>query len=89
MAFLSRFFAAKERQPLPTPEEILSPRGIAPDLPGLEAHLEDFPHLNAEERNLWGDAVQDLVTHGWPLPPLCASGRSFVPTRRLSPSPSH
>lgn len=39
------------------------------DLPGLDPIAEEFPHLNAEERALWGDALQDLVNHGWPLPP--------------------
>ena len=70
MAFFSRFFASQERKPLPTLDEILSARGIPADLPGLEPFKEDFPHLSAEERVHWGDAIQDLQSHGWPLPPV-------------------
>jgi hypothetical protein len=70
MAFLSRFFSAAPRQPLPTLEEILAPRGIPLDLPGLEPHLEEFHHLGAEERTRFGDAVQELTARGWQLPPL-------------------
>ena len=70
MAFLSRFFASTERQPLPTLEEILAARGIPMDLPGLDSIQEEFRHLSAAERARWGDALKDLVVHGWPLPPL-------------------
>jgi hypothetical protein len=70
MAFLSRFFSSPARKPLPTLEEILTARNVPMDLPGLEPHTEEFGHLNAEERALWGDALQDLATRGWPLPPL-------------------
>jgi hypothetical protein len=70
MSFFSRFFSQAPSQPLPTLEEILSARRIPLDLPGLEPHLDEFPHLNAEERDQWGDAIRDLLDHGWPLPPL-------------------
>jgi hypothetical protein len=70
MSFFSRFLAPTPRQPLPTLEEILGPRGVPMDLPGLEPHLEEFPHLGAAERATWGDALQDLMAHGWPLPPV-------------------
>lgn len=70
MSFLSRFFTPTPRQPLPTLEEILGPRGVPLDLPGLEAHLEEYPHLGAADRAKWGDALQDLMNHGWPLPPV-------------------
>ena len=70
MSLLSRFFAPTPRQPLPTLEEILGPRGVPLDLPGLEAHREEFEHLGAAERATWGDALQNLLSHGWPLPPV-------------------
>jgi hypothetical protein len=70
MAFFSRFFAPQERAPLPTLEEILQSRGIPADLPGLAPHAEEFQHLNAGERNRWGDAIQALQSKGEPLPPV-------------------
>jgi len=70
MAFLSRFFSSPERQPLPSLEEILTARAIPTDLPGLEELADEFKHLSAIERAQWGDALQDLVAHGWPLPPV-------------------
>jgi hypothetical protein len=70
MAFLSRFFTSPERKPLPTLDAILTARKLTMDLPGLEALKEEFPHLNETERNQWGDALQELVARGWPLPAL-------------------
>jgi hypothetical protein len=40
------------------------------DLPGLDTIQDEFRHLSAIERNHWGDALKDLVVHGWALPPL-------------------
>jgi len=85
MAFFSRFFASPERTKLPTLEEILEPRGIPADLEGLEAHAEEFRHLSAAERELWGDAIQDLQNHGWPLPPLWQDAQYDL-SPRLVPS---
>ena len=70
MAFLSRFFTSPERKPLPSLEEILAARDISMDLPGLAEHADEFRHLSATERPIWGDAVQDLAKRGWPLPPV-------------------
>jgi hypothetical protein len=70
MALFSRFFTSAERKPLPSLEEILALRNLPMDLPGLEPLKEEFRHLSAEERVQWGDALQDLVARGWPLPPL-------------------
>jgi len=70
MAFLSRFFSTPERAPLATLEEILGPRGVPLDLPGLEPWKDEFKHLLAPEREPWGDALKDLLAHGWSLPPL-------------------
>ena len=70
MAFLSRFFTSPERKPLPSLEAILGARKIPLDLPGLDPLKDEFQHLNAEDREHWGDALQELAAHGWPLPPL-------------------
>ena len=69
MAFLSRFFSSPERKPLTSLEEILAARDLSMDLPGLDAHTEEFLHLGEAERGHWGDALKELVTRGWPLPP--------------------
>jgi hypothetical protein len=85
MAFFSRFFTAPERKPLPTLEEILDSRGIPMDLPGLEPFKEEFPHLSAEERIHWGDALRELQAHGWPLPPVWLDAQYDL-SPRLVPS---
>lgn len=81
MAFLSRFFQSTPKQVLPTLEEILGARNLPVDLPGLEPHLEEFPHLGAEERAHWGDAVRELMDHGWALPPLWAEAQDHLAPR--------
>ena len=85
MAFFSRFFASPERKPLPTLEEILGSRGIPMDLPGLDPFLEEFPHLSADERIHWGDAILELQKHGWPLPPVWLDAQYDL-SPRLVPS---
>ena len=85
MAFFSRIFQSAPKQALPTLEEILGPRSIPLGLPGLEPHLEDFPHLHAQEREHWGDAIRELMDHGWPLPPLWADAQ-FDLAPRLVPN---
>jgi len=70
MAFLSRFFTSPERKPLPSLETILAARNIPADLPGLDPLKAEFAHLSETERGHWGDALQELVSHGWPLPPV-------------------
>ena len=69
MAFFSRFFTPPERAKLPSLDEILTSRNLPLDLPGLDEHTEEFGHLNGPEREHWGDALLDLHSHGWPLPP--------------------
>jgi hypothetical protein len=85
MAFLSRFFSSPERKPLPSLEEILGERGISVDLPGLEPLKDEFRHLQAGERASWGDAIQELQAHGWPLPPLWQDAQYDL-SPRLVPS---
>jgi hypothetical protein len=70
MAFFSRFFSSPERAKLLSLEEVLGARGIPLDVPGIEILKDEFNHLLAGEREPWGDAVQALHQHGWPLPPL-------------------
>jgi len=70
MAWLSRFFSTPERKPLTSLEEVLAARDLPADLPGLAGHREEFLHLSETERGHWGDALKELVAHGWSLPPL-------------------
>lgn len=70
MAFLSRFFSRAERAPLPTLEALLQVRGIPRDLPGLDALVPDFEHQGAEDREVWVDALVELIETDKPLPPL-------------------
>jgi len=70
MAFLSRFFNTPARKALPTLDEILAARNIPMELPGLERLKDEFQHLHESEQGPWGDALQELVARGWPVPPL-------------------
>jgi hypothetical protein len=85
MAFLSRFFSSPERKALPTLDEVLTARNIPLDLPGLEPLKEEFQHLRESEQAPWADALQDLVAHGWPLPPLWQDAQ-YELSPRLVPS---
>ena len=69
MAFFSKFFSRAERAPLPTLDGLLQARGIPSDLPGLEALIPDFEHLEAGEREAWADALAELHQRKLPLPP--------------------
>ena len=62
MAFLSRFFTSPERKPLPSLEEILAARDISMDLPGLAEHADEFRHLSASERPIWGASTLERVS---------------------------
>lgn len=69
MAFFTRLFGSTDRAPLPTLQEVLLERGVAPDLPGLGPLAEEFQHLKPAERDAWVDALQENLAGGWPLPP--------------------
>lgn len=62
MAFLSKLFTRTPKEPLPEWGALLEVRGLAQDLPGLEALRPDFEHLDsAPAREAWMDAVKTLV----------------------------
>lgn len=68
MGFFSSLFSRKERQDLPTLEALFAERQVPLELPGLDALLEDFEHMNAEDRTHWADAIADLHRRGRELP---------------------
>lgn len=68
MSFFSRFFSRTEAVPLPTLDELLAARGVPLDLAGLEPFRADFDHLDAHEREAWGEALATLHGAGLPLP---------------------
>lgn len=68
MSFFSRFFSRTETVPLPELDALLDARGVPLDLPGLEPFRADFGHLDAHEREAWGEAIGALHAAGLPLP---------------------
>ena len=70
MGFFDRFLSRAPKAPLPGLEALLEARGVPRDLPGLEPLVPAFEaHRDAQERELWADALAELHQGGLPLPP--------------------
>lgn len=68
MSFISKFFSRAETVALASLDELLEARQVPRDLPGLEPFRQDFPHLDAQEREHWADAMARLHRSGEALP---------------------
>jgi hypothetical protein len=69
MGFFDRFRSRADEAPLPGLTTLLEARGLAPDLPGLNALAPGFEaHRKAEEREAWVAAVVESHALGLPLP---------------------
>jgi hypothetical protein len=69
MGFLDRFFSSSAKAVLPTLEELFTERQVPLDLPGFDALVHEFDHMNALDRTHWADAIASLHRKNRPLPP--------------------